>query len=185
MGFLNFNKIGGMFFSGLQPDLSNLDAAERFKIAKKHLSGEKGAQFKQSIGEATRIAQMNQFVNEKQRLDSPEARDLRLKDGTAWLNLVLMSYAKDKSVLATVMDLPMQMKQVMAAEKQKRADMPEAKQKILSAAIHDIERGILTVESPKPLAANDNTASMQAANDTMPQTKAANDNDQSALDKAA
>jgi hypothetical protein len=150
MGFMDkFGKALG--FRTLGPDLSDSRPDERAKLADKRLYGEKNAEAKKNLKESMRILKLEGYTpGAKLRL--PETRDLKFKDGTAWLNLVLALYDQDTSILADVLDLSGDVRRVLAHEKERRATMSEAMQKIFDAAEHDIvKKGIFNAPAQVPL----------------------------------
>jgi hypothetical protein len=173
MAFEKFLKAIGIQSFG---ELQDVKAKDRAKMAEKRLTGEKDGEARTDLKESLRILNLPNHTA-AMKLNLPETKNLKYKDGTAWLNLVLAAYEEDKSVISEVLDLPGDVRRILGQERAKRDQMPAAKRKIFDAAAYSIEqKGIFNV--PPPVAANDNPAQEPKAADdnNLQKPIAANDN---------
>jgi len=172
MAFENFLKAIGIKSFG---ELQDVSAKDRAKMAEKRLTGEKDGEARHDLKESLRILNLPNHTA-TMKLNLPETKSLKTKDGTAWLNLVLALYEQDKNILVDVLDLPGEVRRVLGQERAKRDQMPGPKQKIFDAAAYAIEQKGIFNAPAQPIAANDNVGE---------RPKAANDNTPRDLDKAA
>jgi hypothetical protein len=167
-------------FKSFGPELVGMPMMDALKAVGKHLHGENAAQFKQDIEQAKRIHNL-QGISASAKLRQQEAIDLKYRNGAIWLALVFALLEQDKSILVDVMDLPGEVRKILAQEKEKRATMPEAMQKLLDAIVYAVEQKHIFNTSAS-LAANDNAPSITQQIST---PAAANDNDADKMQKAA
>jgi hypothetical protein len=150
MAFEKFLKAFGIQSFG---ELQDVSPENRAKMAEKRLHGDKAAEeARGDFSESRRILKLEGHTA-AMKLRLPETTNLKYKDGTAWLNLVLALYDQDKNIIGEVLDLPADVRKVLAQEKALRDKMPPAKQKVFDAARFAIEeKAIFNV----PKAADDN-----------------------------
>lgn len=148
-----WDKLG---FKSFGPELVGLPMVDSLKMVKKHLHGEGAGEIKRNIDEALRIYNL-QGITASTKLRSQEALNLKYTNGTLWLTLVFALLEQDKSILVDVLDLPGEVRKILAQEKEKRISMPEAMQKLFDAVVYMVEqKHIFNASTPSPT--NDSSA---------------------------